>query len=68
MNSSITKAELLAKGYNVRQAARALGRSVEHVRLVLSGHRSSQVVMASLCSLPQREYKARRRVDHTENS
>ncbi len=60
MDPTITKDELQAKGYNLRQAARAIDRSVEHVRLVLSGQRSSRVIMTALCALPKRTYKARR--------
>lgn len=60
MDETITKDELLAKGYNLRQAARAIDRSVEHVRLVLSGQRSSRLIIAALCALPKRPYKARR--------
>jgi len=60
--------ELYAQGYNLRQAARAIDRSAEHVRQVMLGHRPSARTIAALLALPKRTYKARRPQNEKLNS
>lgn len=57
------KAQLKARGWNISEAARRIGRSTNHVSLVLRGLRSSKYVTRELSALPQVE-RVEREVSH----
>lgn len=57
---AITPESLLKKGYTMRAAARAIGRSAPHVYLVLMGKRTSPPILAALAKLPPRVLTLRR--------
>lgn len=56
----ITPEKLLKKGYTMRAAAKAIGRSAPHVYLVLTGKRSSPPTLEALQNLPPRILSLRR--------
>lgn len=60
----MTPEMLLEKGYTMRAAARAIGRSAPHVYLVLVGRRVSRPTLEALRGLPPRvlslRHKSRR--------
>jgi len=59
---TLTPSWLLAKGYTIAAAARRIGRSHNHVRMVLYGKRQSRVVLSALAALPPRELNLRERI------
>ena len=59
---SLSSSWLISKGYTIAAAARRIGRSHNHVRLVLLGERRSKKTEEALISLPLRSYVARERI------
>ena len=57
---AITPEKLLNKGYSMRAAAKAIGRSAPHVYLVLTGKRISLPTLEALEKLPPRVLTLRR--------
>lgn len=51
---TISTNELYAKGWTIRQASKAIGRSYSHVAYVLRGERKSAAITRALLALPQR--------------
>ncbi len=70
MNDSIPQEQtlsitmLMAKGYTVAAAARRVGRSHNHVRLILLGERRSKKIEQALRALPFRPLQLREHVTH----
>lgn len=65
MMQAITPESLLKKGYTMRGAAKAIGKSAPHVYLVLIGKRSSPPTLEALRALPPRPLSLRRRYEFT---
>jgi hypothetical protein len=61
---AITPESLLKKGYTMRGAARAIGRSAPHVYLVVIGKRFSPPVLEALKALPPRPLSLRKNITH----
>jgi len=61
---AITPESLLKKGYTMRGAARAIGRSAPHVYLVVIGKRHSPPVIEALKALPPRPLSLRKLLSH----
>lgn len=57
---------LHAKGWTVRQAAKAIDRSWSHVASVLKGKRKSTVVTAGLRALPKKKLRRRTYFDYSD--
>ena len=53
---------LYAKGWTVRQAAKAVNRSYSHVAYVLRGQRQSNALLLQLKRLPQRTLSFREKI------
>ncbi|MBQ8900258.1 MAG: hypothetical protein IJY72_04820 [Akkermansia sp.] len=53
---------LYSKGYTISDAARAIGRSHQHVSQVLRGQRNSRTVTEALLALPAQQLQLRKRV------
>lgn len=70
MNDSIPQEQTLsitmlrAKGYTVAAAARRVGRSHNHVRLILLGERRSKKIEQALMALPLRPMNWREKITH----
>ena len=62
---AITPESLLKKGYTMRAAARAIGKSAPHVYLVLIGKRLAPPTLEALRALPHRPLSLRRRHELT---
>ena len=71
MNTSHTQEQtlsfswLIGKGYTIAAAARRIGRSHNHVRLVLTGERRSKKVVDALIALPNRPLQPREKISHS---
>lgn len=61
-DESLNAAWLIARGYTISAAARAIGRSHQHVSQVLKGKRYSKTVCAALRLLPARPLVLRERL------
>lgn len=61
-DETLSAAWLIARGYTISAAARAIGRSHQHVSQVLHGKRYSKAVCAALRHLPTRPLVLRERL------
>lgn len=59
---TLTPSWLADKGYTMSAAARRVKRSVQHVRMILIGARTSPKIEAQLRSLPRRAFVYRERI------
>lgn len=59
MQAQISVQWLLARGYTIAAAARAVRRSRQHVTEVVAGKRQSSTLIAKLRKLPKRQLKLR---------
>lgn len=60
----MTVKDLMAKGYTVGAAARAIRRSKTHVYYVVTGQRISISVLNELKRLPNRPLQLREKISH----
>lgn len=61
---TIDKNWLYAQGWTIRQAARKLRRSPQHIAEVLKGARKSDPLIRKLQNLPARPLQFRERITH----
>lgn len=63
-DQTIDKNWLYAQGWTIRQAARKLGRSPQHIAEVLKGTRRSEPLLRKIKKLPLRSLSWREHITH----